>query len=156
MNPTLTYVLIATGLLAIGLLSLLIRRQLQQRRAAQAAEAAYQQQAREHRQYLVDSIRLVAQAVLNDDKMTCTEGCIRLKVLLDNLAPHLHQHEDFAVIERIYAATRHIPYLQEWKALSRQEQARYQFEMVQLEAQHAAEIERAMHSLQRYPLDQLQ
>ena len=160
MNSTLTYTLIVIGLIAIVLLGLQIRRQLRRQRelklAQQTRELELREQAREHRQYLVDSVRLVAAAVLNDEKMTLTEGCIRLKVLLDNLAPHLLQHQDFVVIERVYEATRHIPFLAEWKALSKVEQARYQLQMVQVEAEHVDAAEHAMRALQRYPLEQLQ
>ncbi len=160
MSSTLTYTLIGIGLAAIVLLSLQIRRQLRRQRQArqtqQAREQQLRQQAQEHRRYLVDSVRLIAAAVLNDEKMTLTEGCLRLKVLLDNLAPHLLQHQDFVVIERVYEATRHIPFLAEWKALSKVEQARYQLQMVQVEAEHVEAAEHAMRALQEYPLEQLQ
>lgn len=160
MSPTLIYTLIAVGLAAVLLLSLQIRRQLQRQRERVAAEQAQaeqvKQQAEAHRRYLADSVRLVASAVLHDEKMTLTEGCIRLKVLLDNLAPHLLQHQDFSIIERVYEATRHIPFLEAWKALSKVEQARYQLQMVQVEAEHLDAVQQAMRKLQEYPLERLQ
>lgn len=160
MNPALTHTLIIIGLVAIVLLSLLIRRQLHTRRQFQArlkAEAARRaEEAQEHRRYLIDSIRIIAGAVLHDERMTLTEGCIRIKVLLDNLAPHLHQHEQFAVINRMFEATSHIPFLEAWKALSRQEQARFELEMARIEAEHETEVRRAMEALESWPLEQLQ
>jgi hypothetical protein len=160
MNTSLTYTLIVTGSVAIVLLSLLIRRQLRSQReqkAQRAAEAArLEQEAQAHRRYLIDSVRIISQAVLHDDKMTITEGCIRLKVLLDNLAPHLHQHEHFAVIEQVFDATRHIPFLDGWKALSRREQARFELEMAKIEAEHEPRVRKAMEALQTWPLEQLQ
>lgn len=159
MSSTLTYVLILSGLVAIVALSLVIRRQLRDLRAARELQEQQreksEQSAREHRQYLIDSIRIISSAVIHDEKMTITEGCIRLKVLLDNLAPHLHQHADFAVIQRVYEATKHIPYLADWRALSRVEKARYELQMAQVEAEQGEAVERAMQALQTYPLEQL-
>lgn len=160
MSASLTYTLIAIGLVAIVLLSTLIYRQLKtarelrEQQEQQARE--YEQQAQEQRRYLIDSIRIIASAVLHDEKMTMTEGCIRVKVMLDNLAPHLHQHENFAVIERVYRATEHIPFLEDWKALSRTEKREYQKEMAQLEKEHGEQVRTAMTELQRYPLEQMQ
>lgn len=160
MSASLTYTLIGVGLVAVVLLSFLIRRQL---KAASALREQQEQQAleleqkaQEQRRYLIDSIRIIASAVLHDEKMTMTEGCIRIKVMLDNLAPHLHQHERFAVIERIYQATEHIPFLEDWKALSRDEKRDYQKEMSRLEQEHGEQVRAAMTELQSYPLEQMQ
>lgn len=160
MSASLTYTLIAIGLVAIVILSVVIRRQLSSSRKLREEQAAlarqHEQQAQEQRRYLIDSIRIIASAVLHDEKMTMTEGCIRVKVMLDNLAPHLHQHERFAVIERVYQATQHIPFLEDWKALSRSEKHEYQKEMEQLEKEHGEQVRAAMTELQSYPLEQMQ
>jgi hypothetical protein len=66
------------------------------------------------------------------------------------------QHETFAVIGRVFDATKHIPFLDQWKALSRVEQARYELEMARVEAEHAEDVERAMQALKSYPLEQMQ
>jgi len=160
MSDTLIYLLILAGLVVILLLSLLIRRQLRDRQAVreqqQRQRIQLEREAREHRRYLVDSIRIIAAAVLHDEKMTMTEGCIRLKVLLDNLAPHLHQHEQFAVINRVFEATSHIPFLEEWQALSSAQKREYEREMAQVEAEQGERVRHAMQALQTYPLEQLQ
>ncbi|WP_432696772.1 DUF2489 domain-containing protein [Marinobacterium sp. YM272] len=160
MSASLTYTLIAIGLVAIVVLSVVIRRQLKtarEQREQQALQAReLEQRAEEQRRYLIDSIRIIASAVLHDEKMTMTEGCIRVKVMLDNLAPHLHQHELFSVIERVYQATEHIPFLEDWKALSRDEKRSYQKEMAQLEKEHGEQVRQAMTELQSYPLEQMQ
>lgn len=160
MNTALTYTLIVTGLVAIVLLSLTIRRQLrtqrEQRARQEAAAARLEQDAQEQQRYLIDSVRIIAGAVLNDERMTITEGCIRLKVLLDNLAPELHQHADFAVIDQVYAATSHIPFLEAWKALSREEQARFEREMAQVESEHESRVRQAMLALGTWPFESRQ
>ncbi|GGC04186.1 hypothetical protein GCM10011352_33010 [Marinobacterium zhoushanense] len=160
MSASLTYLLIAAGLIVILILSLVIRRQLLAQKHAREQEQqqreTLERDAREHRQYLIDSVRIIAAAVLHDDKMTMTEGCIRLKVLLDNLAPHLHQHEQFAVINRVFEATSHIPFLEQWRALSSAEKRRYEKEMAQVEKEQGEHVRHAMQALQTYPLEQMQ
>ncbi|MBS99977.1 MAG: hypothetical protein CMI01_15050 [Oceanospirillaceae bacterium] len=160
MNSQLLYLLIALGIALCAVLVALIRRQLRAQRERLDVQEQQRQklerEAREHRDYLADSVRIIANAVLHDEKMTITEGCIRLKVLIENLAPHLLQHETFAVIGRVFDATKHIPFLDQWKALSRVEQARYELEMARVEAEHAEDVERAMQALKSYPLEQMQ
>lgn len=160
MSPFLTYALILIGLGAILFFSLVIRRQLKQqairRERNRVQRERVAREAREHRQYLVDSIRIIAAAVLHDEKMTITEGCIRLKVLLDNLAPHLHGHEQFAVIGRVFDATSHIPFLEEWRALDSARKREYEKEMNRVEREQGARVRDAMQALQSYPLEQLQ
>lgn len=160
MSAPLTYLLIAAGLILILILSFVIRRQLRAQHQArveqQRQRETLEREAREHRQYLIDSVRIIASAVLHDEKMTMTEGCIRLKVLLDNLAPHLHQHEQFAVINRVFEATAHIPFLEEWRALDTAQKRRYEKEMAQVERDQGESVRHAMRALQTYPLEQLQ
>jgi hypothetical protein len=129
-----------------------LRQQRQQREARQSQAEA---KAREQRQYLIDSIRVIARAMSEDEKMTLTEGSIRLKILLDNLMPELHQNPDFAIISTHYEATRHIPYLEGWKSLELSQQRRYRQEMDVLEQQHRDALLRAAAKLHEYPLDRM-
>ncbi|MCP8688744.1 DUF2489 domain-containing protein [Marinobacterium sedimentorum] len=129
-----------------------LRQQRQQREARQSQAEA---KAREQRQYLIDSIRVIARAMSEDEKMTLTEGSIRLKVLLDNLMPELHHNPDFEIISTHYEATRHIPYLKEWTSLEPSQQRRYRQEMDVLEKQHRDALLRAAAKLHEYPLDRM-
>ncbi|GAA0794450.1 DUF2489 domain-containing protein [Marinobacterium sediminicola] len=140
MSNTLIYSLIAIGLLAIVILSAVIYRQLSRARARQQQQAAREAAAlaalEERHQYLQESIRLVAGAILHDEKMTLTEGCIRLKVLLENFRPQLLQQEAYAVITEVHDRTSHIPIKEEWQALPKKLKREYQQEMEALEAEH--------------------
>lgn len=160
MNTNLTYLLIGLGLLVCVILVGVIVRQLRAQKQREAEQAAHAEKvaddAQKHRRYLIDSIKLVAGAVLNDENMTLTEGCIRIKVLLDNLAPHLLKQPEFAVIDTVYGKTEHIPFLEQWKALPDDDKRKYLEEMESVEADHRPDVNEAMRQLQSYPLDQMQ
>lgn len=151
MSNALTYTLIAVGLVIIIALLLLIQRQIKQaRKGAAALELKRQQHAEEaqkQRNYLIESARLIANAILTDDKITLTEGCIRLKVMLDNLNPQLHQHSEYSVFEEVYNRTAHIPILGDWRALERKHQRAFEKEMREVEAELAERINRAARAL---------
>ena len=157
MSSTLINILIGVGLIACVILIVVISRQLKAQRERREQIAANEQKqaerAREHRQYLIDSVRLISSAVLHDEKMTMTEGCIRLKILLDNLAPQLLLQPKLVVIQEVYAQTEHIPFLDQWKALKPVAKRKFEKEMAEIESRHEQDIRAAMHELQQYPLD---
>ena len=162
MNDSILYGLSGLGLLVIVALSVYIVRQLgklkeqrrQQEQNRQRLEEA-KSKAREQREYMIESIRVIARAMSEDERLTLTEGCIRLKVLIDNLKPEIHQDPDFEIIEQHYQATRHIPFLKEWRKLERREQRRYQHEMNRLESQNRSALLRAAEKLRQYPLERM-
>ncbi len=145
MSTTLTYSLIALGLLAIIILSAVIQRQISRARALKAEQVERETAAvaalEERHQYLQESIQLVAGAILHDEKMTLTEGCIRLKVLLENYRPQLLQQEAYAVISEVHDKTSHIPIKDEWQALPKKLKRSYEQEMRALETEHQAAVE---------------
>ncbi|WP_156506094.1 DUF2489 domain-containing protein, partial [Oleiphilus sp. HI0117] len=53
-------------------------------------------------------IKVIAQCML-DEQVELSEGCIRIKVLLDHLAPNLHEDERFSVFIKMYDALEHMP-----------------------------------------------
>ncbi len=159
MSDSLMFWATGLGLVIIAALSWYIVTRLralkEQRQQRETLQSQAEAKAREQRQYLIDSIRVIARAMSEDEKMTLTEGSIRLKVLLDNLMPELHQNPDFEIISTHYEATRHIPYLKEWKSLERSQQRRYRQEMDVLEQQHRKALLRAAAKLHEYPLDRM-
>ncbi|MEH6648623.1 MAG: DUF2489 domain-containing protein [Motiliproteus sp.] len=150
-------VMIIVGLILIAVLLMVIRRQLrtqrQEREAHQALLEEMKVKAQKQRDYLIESVRVISSA-MGDGQCELTEGCIRLKKLLDHLAPYLHKHEDFAIINEMYELTKHMPILDEWKKLK----LKQRFEMTQqreaLEAEHQAAIEQAAKKLSRYNFEQ--
>lgn len=139
MNESLVYTLILIGVIAIAILAWFIVKQLRQQREA-ARQLAEQQEklaveAAANRRYLTESIRIISNAILHDDKITLTEGCMRLKVMIDNYDATLHQDPAYQVIEEVYGKTSHIPILQDWKALDKKLQRKFQMEMFKVEAE---------------------
>ncbi len=156
MSTSFIYTLILIGLLFIAFLTRLILKQTgaeRERKAEQLArEEKYAQESAEQRKYLVDSIKILSNAVLHDDKITLTEGCIRLKVMMDNLDPSMHQHPELSVIEEVYNRTSHIPFLSDWRKLDRKVQRSFEKEMREVEQECKERINKAAKSLVSFPL----
>ncbi|MCO4757916.1 MAG: DUF2489 domain-containing protein [Oceanospirillaceae bacterium] len=157
MSETWVYGLIAVGLLVCVGLVVFIQRQRTTIKAAQEEQAAklhaLEAKAQEQRDYLIESIHVIANAMIHDERMTLTEGTIRISVLLDNLSPQLKQEPDFSVINEVFERTRHIPYLNKWKELDKQERWRYKQEMKQIEAEHKDALLKAAGLLASYPFE---
>lgn len=149
--------LIGGGLAIIAALVWLISRQLQAQRqerdARQRVLDEVRVKAQQQRDYLIESVRVISSAVA-DGQCELTEGCIRLKKLLDHLAPHLHQHESFSVFNQIYEATKHMPILDEWKKLKIKQRFAYTRERDELEQQHREAILTAAKALSSYRFEQ--
>ena len=157
MSDSILYILITIfTLLSIGLafniwrlFSLLKYKKKQQEATAIAHAKAAQQQ----KDYLIDSIRIISRSIF-DGQCPMTEGCIRLKVLIDNYSPQLHQHPELHIVELIYSKTSHIPTLDAWKRLSPKEKLPLQQEMKSLEQRYSDDILTAARYLKEYPFEQ--
>ncbi|MEH6473723.1 MAG: DUF2489 domain-containing protein [Halopseudomonas sp.] len=149
--------LIVVGLVLIAGLVWLINWQLKTQRQARQAQQQVLDEARakaqEQRDYLVESVRVIASAV-GDGQCELTEGCIRLKKLLDHLAPYLHEHETFSIVNQMYEATKHMPILDEWKKLKIKQRFDYTREREELEQQHREPILAAAKALAVYRFEQ--
>lgn len=93
--------------------------------------------------YIHESLNVIAKAVL-DGQCPVTEGCIRMAVLLDNISLDCDSKHRFSVIFEIHNATRHIPTHDQWKALGRQDQRKFQQEMLTIEKQHLQTVQDLM------------
>lgn len=157
MSESVVYTLIAVGLLVCAGLLVFIFRQRAVIKAAQAEQdartAEAEAKAKEHREYLIESVHVIASAMIHDERMTLTEGTIRLSVLLDNLAPQLKQDPEFRILAEVYAKVQHIPFLDGWKQLDRQQQWKYQQEMKKVEAEHRDALMKMAEQLSTFPFE---
>ncbi len=146
-------VLIAIGLLLIAGLGWYIFLMLKKERQAKAEQerklAEMEAKAQEQRDYLVDSIRVISMA-MQDEQCELAEGSIRIKVLLDHLAPFLHEHEDFSIFNTMFEATKHMPILDEWKKLKLRKRYELTVEREALEEKHKIAIINASKKLAVY------
>ncbi len=99
------------GLLSVAL-SGYIFVTLRKMRAMQAAiaqrEAEQEAELQAHRAHLRESLEVIARTML-EDQVELSEACIRLKVLIDNYDPDLHQQRGFAVFNELHARLAHMP-----------------------------------------------
>ena len=125
---------------------------VQRQQKLMAEQMAQERAANESKRldFLCESVNVIARAVL-DGQCPVIEGCIRLAVLLDNLSLDCDSKHRFSVVFEIYDQTRHIPSHDNWKALPRKQQLRYQQEMHKLEQQHQEAIREAMEQVRAKP-----
>lgn len=159
MSPTTIYILIVIALIICGVSLVFIKRHFalinEAKRRESEAESKLQQRYEEQRNYLIESVQVIARAVGSDEKLSHTEACMRLAALLKSLAPQLLEHPDFSVILEVYKRTEHIPILGEWKQLPKQQQWRFKQEMHTVEQQFSAEVKAAAELLARYDFQKL-
>lgn len=150
-NQQLVLVLIGLGLIA-GL-GFYIFHMLKKERLAKVEQQSrlleLEEKAQEQRDYLIDSIRVISLA-MQDEQCELAEGSIRIKVLMDHLAPFLHEHEDFSIFSEMYEATKHMPILDEWKKLKLRQRYELTLEREALEEKHKDAIIAASKKLAAY------
>lgn len=86
-----------------------------------------------------ESIKHIAQ-FMAEEQVELTEGCIRIKVLLDHVAPQLHDHPTFGIFNQMYLATEHMPTHDARKATDKKTIFKLDTERLQLEADNKEAI----------------
>ena len=156
MSETVLYILILVfTILSVGLAFFVWKKSTELKIKKQKQEASIQAHAiaaQEQKDYLIDSIRIISRSIY-DGQCPMAEGCIRLKVLIDNYAPQLHQQPELQVVELMYSKTAHIPTLEAWKRLSSKEKIPFQEQLNSLEQQYSDEIRKAALFLKDYAFD---
>lgn len=132
-------VVVALGVVAAVLWAKVWRLQKQQKALEEQRQHEKAENEQKRIDYIHESLNVIARSML-DGQCPITEGCIRMAVLLDNIALDCDSKHRFSVVFEIYNATRHIPTHSSWKALSRKEQRRFEQEMMALEKQHEKTI----------------
>lgn len=107
--PTwLQWSLIAAGLATAALLAFFIARQLTRLRTQRIRSEKNRAFQAQRRQQMIDSIRVLAQAV-EEDQVEYSEACLRLKGLLDHVAPDLLSQPPFQVFQDVHDRIQHMP-----------------------------------------------
>ncbi len=97
-----------------------------------------------HRPALRKTLYVLADALVND-KMTHTEGCLRICAMANNLEDNEGFRREFGVLFRVAEATAHFPILDGWQALSRDEQRRMTRERIAIEEKYRDAVIDAAH-----------
>lgn len=108
MNNGIIWAGIAIGLLAVGALISLIVKKWRIIKSAEAEKQAQEKIKQQKREELIESIKIIAICML-EEQVETSEGCIRIKVLLDHVAPELHDKAPFSIFSTMYDATEHMP-----------------------------------------------
>lgn len=154
MSDEILYALVVIVLAVCVWLSSYIYRQFSHLREAKNAlieqERAANERYQEQRDYLIESITVIAKAYGNDEKLTCTEACMRISTLLHTLSPELLQRPEVSAIRQFHLKTEHIPIKENWKALSKQERWKFTKEMAALEKEYEKDVREATAFLASY------
>ncbi|MFO7994122.1 MAG: DUF2489 domain-containing protein [Marinobacter sp.] len=145
----LQWTLIITGLLAIALLVAFIIRQsrtLQDGKKRQAKTEAFQKERREN---MVESIRVLAMAV-EEDQVEYSEACLRIKGLLDHVSPELLEQSPFRVFQEVHDLIQHMPTHRARQETDGRFVEKMDRERLAVEEEHADAIRRAATAIRHH------
>ncbi|HLV77000.1 MAG TPA: DUF2489 domain-containing protein [Marinobacter sp.] len=144
--------LIVAGLIVIGLLLFYIWRQsriLNEDRLRQKKANEFQAKRRSE---MIESIRIIAMAV-EAEQVEHSEACLRLKGLLDYVAPELLDQPPYRVFQVVHEKIRHMPTHRARKATDSGLIKKMDKERFLVEQQHAEEVRTAAAALRHYRFD---
>ncbi|AOE49956.1 DUF2489 domain-containing protein [Kangiella sediminilitoris] len=92
---------------------------------------------------VVSSIVDISKA-MQQEQCPTIEGCIRLKVLIDQLRLDEASRKPFEIFYTVYDKTEHIPTHQAWADLEKREKMSFTRDMMLIEGEHQDEIKAAV------------
>lgn len=152
MPPWLQWTLIIAGLLSIALLVAFITRQfrmLRDERRRQAKTEAFQ---KERKESMVESIRVLAMAV-EEEQVEYSEACLRIKGLLDHVAPELLEQQPFRIFQEVHDLIQHMPTHRARQETDTRFVEKMDRERVAVEKMHADAIRRAATAIRLYQFE---
>ena len=120
---------------------------LEKRRREEQAEAELY--LRNKQLELVGDIRFIANSVLQQ-QCEITEAVLRLHYLISTLEPEVWHSHELATVRKHHEATREMPILDAYKALTKKEQFRLDNQRYALEEEHKLAVERELRWLAAY------
>ncbi len=130
----------AAILLTLGGIAAYYWTKLSNVRKQQKAQIAHNQNAwLERQQELVSDLRFIANSMLQG-QCEITEGCMRLKVLMDHFDKDLSQKTEFQTLQFYYQQTLNMPHHEAYKALNRKEQFNQDKKRLALEEKYREQI----------------
>ncbi|WP_166269747.1 DUF2489 domain-containing protein [Marinobacter caseinilyticus] len=148
--PTwLQWTMIIMGVGAIAFLGVFITRQLRTIRRDQSAAAkskAFQDQRRDG---MVESIQVLAMAV-EQDQIEYSEACLRIKGLLEHVAPDLLSQAPYRIFQEMHEQMQHMPTHQARQDTDSKFVQKMDKERFALEQKHADTIRRAATAIRHH------
>ena len=96
------------------------------------AKLAFQQQLEDKAAETSNSIVILAKGLVAGE-LSITEACLRISWLLTQLNPEARESEAYSVFFQVADATAHIPILDAWKALAREQRKAFDRERLETE-----------------------
>ncbi len=145
----LQWTLIIAGLLAIATLIAFIVRQSRLLSLSRRRDDKNRAFREKRRQSMVESIQVIAMAV-EEDQVEYSEACLRLKGLLDHVAPELLERSPYRIFREISDQLQHMPTHRARQATDTRFIEKMDQERLALEKQHADAIRRAATALRQH------
>lgn len=152
MPQWLQWSLIVLGLAAIALLLVFIVRHgrlLRSHRRKQERQQAFQAERREN---MIESIRILAMAV-EEDQVEYSEACLRIKGLLDHVAPELLEQSPYRIFLEIHDQIQHMPTHRARQQTDTRFVRKMDEERFALEKNHSDAIRRAATAIRHHSFD---
>ena len=130
-------------------LSWFIHRKLRVIKNHKLAQELNTKEQSDKKQHLVESLSVLAKTMI-DGQLEFSEGCIRIKVLIDHFDASLHERDEFKIFEKMYAATEHMPTHEERKKVDVRFIEKMDKQCHELEQEHSEEILKASKALLSY------
>ncbi|MEE3117366.1 MAG: DUF2489 domain-containing protein [Pseudomonadota bacterium] len=153
MPQWLQWTLIIAGLIAIALLLAFMRRlvrTLAENRRRQKKSEDFNQKRRKD---MIDSIRVIAMAV-EADQVEYSEACLRLKGLLDHVAPELLSQSPYRIFQEVHDKLEHMPTHRARQATDTRFVEKMDKERFNVEKAHADEIRRAATAIRHHAFEE--
>ncbi|MDX1456309.1 MAG: DUF2489 domain-containing protein [Marinobacter sp.] len=145
----LQWILIGVGVIAITLLLMFINRQLRLLRKEKALRLKQEAFQTERRAKIVDSIQVLAMAI-EEDQVEYSEACLRIKGLLELIAPELLTQTPYQVFQQVHDQIQHMPTHQSRQDTDRKFIQKLDKERFAVEGQHADAIRRAATAIRQH------
>ena len=152
MNEIQHWILIAIGIAVIAGLLLVIRHHGRILLIDKQERERAQQAANDRRDRMIQSIRVLAMTI-EQDQVEYSEACIRIKGLLDEIAPELLEKEPFTVFKTVSDGTQHMPTHEARLQTNRKFIRKLDQERFALEREHHHHIREAASAIRYYPFE---
>jgi hypothetical protein len=119
---------------------LLLNRQIRRRKQETELQLAAA------RQQLNESIQIICKALLAE-QVGYAEACLRISKLMDQLSVDADAREEFIAFDKLAQAVEHIPILDAWRQLPKQQKREYSTHIEQQEALLGDFVKDAAHRL---------
>jgi len=107
---------------------------------------------REKKETLAKDIKFIAQAMVQE-QCEITEGCLRIKVLMDHLDTDLQHKPEFKTIQHMFSLTSGMPTHQAYKDLSAKDRFKLDKQRYQYEDQFKDDVLAEAKQLMKYQFD---